>query len=40
MKKGIDYIGVGVGAAIIQNGKLLITLRSQGAKNERGKLDE
>lgn len=37
MKRGVDYIGVGVGAAIIKDGKLLITLRSKGAKNERGK---
>jgi mutator protein MutT len=38
MKKGIDYIGVGVGAAILNNeGKLLITLRGKEAKNERGK---
>lgn len=37
MKRGIDYIGVGVGAAIINNEKLLITLRAKGAKNEAGK---
>ena len=38
MKRGVDYIGVGVGAAIFNSeGKLLITLRGNGAKNERGK---
>lgn len=38
MKKGIDYIGVGVGAAIFnKEGKLFITLRGKEAKNERGK---
>lgn len=35
MKEGVDYIGVGVGAAIINNkGKLLIILRGKGSKNE------
>ena|SRR5258708_6020661 len=38
MKRGVDYIGVGVGAAIFnQDGKLFITLRGKKAKNERGK---
>ncbi len=38
MKPGIDYIGVGVGALIINNEKkFLLALRSQHAKNERGK---
>ena len=38
MKKGTDYIGVGVGAAIFnEEGKLFITLRGEKAKNERGK---
>ena len=38
MKQGIDYIGVGVGAAILnKERKLLITLREKAAKNERGK---
>lgn len=38
MKRGIDYIGVGVGAAIFNDeGKLFITKRGQKAKNERGK---
>ena len=36
MKKGIDYIGVGVGAAIInEEGKLFITQRGKEAKNEK-----
>ncbi len=38
MKRGVDYIGVGVGAAIFNTeGKLFITLRGKEAKNERGK---
>ena len=38
MKKGVDYIGVGVGAAIFnREGKLFLTLRGKKAKNERGK---
>ena len=38
MKKGVDYIGVGVGAAIFNNeGKLFVTKRGEKAKNERGK---
>jgi len=38
MQKGIDYIGVGVGAAILNNeGQLFIALRGKEAKNERGK---
>ena len=38
MQKGVDYIGVGVGAAIInKEGKLFITKRGPKAKNERGK---
>jgi mutator protein MutT len=37
MKRGIDYIGVGVGAAIFNGeGKLFITQRGEKAKNERG----
>ena len=36
MKKWVDYIGVGVGAAIFNGeGKLFITLRGKEAKNER-----
>jgi len=38
MKRGVDYIGVGVGAAIFNDeGKLFITKRGKEAKNERGK---
>lgn len=38
MQRGIDYIGVGVGAAIFNSeGKLFLTLRGKKAKNERGK---
>lgn len=37
MKKGVDYIGVGVGAAIFNSeGKIFITKRGQKAQNERG----
>jgi mutator protein MutT len=37
MKKGIDYIGVGVGAIIINDeGKVFLAKRGQKAKNERG----
>lgn len=37
MKRGIDYIGVGVGAAIFnEEGKLFVTKRGQKAQNERG----
>ncbi len=38
MRAGIDYIGVGVGAAIFNNkGEIFITKRGPKAKNERGK---
>lgn len=38
MQRGIDYIGVGVGAAIFNSeGKLFLTLRGKKAKNETGK---
>lgn len=38
MKRGVDYIGVGVGAAIFNSeGLLFITKRGKEAKNERGK---
>jgi len=38
MQRGIDYIGVGVGAAIFnKKGKLFITQRGPKAKNECGK---
>lgn len=37
MKRGVDYIGVGVGAAIFStNGQLLLAKRGRKAKNERG----
>lgn len=37
MKIGIDYIGVGVGAVICSDGKILLQKRSQVVRNERGK---
>jgi len=38
MKKGVDYIGVGVGAAIFNDdGKLFITKRGPGVQNDKGK---
>lgn len=38
MKRGVDYIGVGIGAIIINNeGKLLLTKRGLKAQNEIGK---
>lgn len=38
MKAGIDYIGVSVGAFILNNkGELLLLKRSQNSKNEKGK---
>lgn len=38
MKKGVDYIGVGIGAIIINDdGKFLLAKRGKKAKNERGK---
>ena len=37
MKRGIDYIGVGVGAIIIdESGRLFLAKRGPKAKNERG----
>lgn len=40
MKRGVDYIGVGVGAAIINDeGKVFLARRGPKAKNERGKWD-
>lgn len=37
MKRGIDYIGVGVGAVIIDGlGRLFLAQRGPAAKNERG----
>ncbi len=38
MKAGVDYIGVGMGALILNSeGKFLLTKRGKKAKNERGK---
>jgi 8-oxo-dGTP diphosphatase len=37
MIKGQDYIAVGVGAAIVRDGKLLIQKRGQKVRNEIGK---
>lgn len=38
MKKGVDYIGVGVGAIIANDqGKVFLSLRGREARNERGK---
>lgn len=38
MKKGIDYIGVGVGAVIVNSdGRLFLARRGREARNERGK---
>ena len=40
MKVGVDYIGVGVGAAIFNSErKIFLMLRGAKAKNERGKWD-
>ncbi len=37
MKRGVDYIGVGVGAVIVdRQGKLFLARRGPQAKNERG----
>lgn len=37
MKKGIDYIGVGVGAIIFNDkGEIFLSKRSQNTKNEKG----
>ena len=37
-RRGVDYIGVGVGAVIVQHddGRLFLALRGPAAKNERG----
>ena len=38
MKRGIDYIGVGVGAVVVnRDNKFFLALRGKQAKNERGK---
>ena len=37
MQKGVDYIGVGVGAVIVnEEGKVFLAKRGQKARNERG----
>ena len=36
MRKGFDYVGIGIGAAIIRDGKLFLAKRGEKAKNERG----
>ena len=37
MKKGVDYIGVGVGAVIVnREGKIFLSKRGKGAYNEKG----
>ena len=37
MRRGVDYIGVGVGAVILNDdGRLFLALRGPAAKNERG----
>lgn len=37
MKRGVDYIGVGVGAVIVDDeGRLFLARRGPQAKNERG----
>ena len=38
MKKGVDYIGIGVGAIIVDNkGRLFLSKRGKEARNESGK---
>jgi 8-oxo-dGTP diphosphatase len=38
MKKGVDYIGVGIGAVIInKDGKILLMKRGEKSQNEKGK---
>ncbi|HEV2339452.1 MAG TPA: NUDIX domain-containing protein [Patescibacteria group bacterium] len=37
MKKGIDYVGVGIGAVIVRDGKIFLSKRGKKAKNEVGK---
>jgi len=38
MKRGVDYIGVGVGAIIVdERGRLFLARRGPSAKNERGR---
>lgn len=38
MKKGVDYIGVGIGAVLFnKEGKIFLSKRGQKARNERGR---
>jgi mutator protein MutT len=38
MKRGVDYIGVGIGAALVNaEGKVFLSQRGPNAQNERGK---
>jgi len=37
MIPGKDYVGLGVGAMIVRNGKVLMLLRSDACRNNRGK---
>jgi len=38
MKKGVDYIGIGVGALIVnKEGKLFLAMRGKETRNESGK---
>ncbi len=37
MRRGVDYIGVGVGAAIIKNGQIFLIKRGEKVQNEAGK---
>ncbi len=37
MRKGFDYVGIGIGAAIVRDSRVFLALRGEKAKNERGK---
>lgn len=37
MKRAVDYIGVGIGAVIIKNGKLFLSKRGKKSQNEEDK---
>lgn len=38
MKRGVDYIGVGIGAVVVnRNGKLFLSKRGKKTQNEKGK---
>lgn len=40
MKKGVDFIGVGIGAVILdKKGRVFLALRGRGVRNEVGKWD-